>query len=127
MLQVVALADIQDPPLNDQGPTRKLARGLANIVFSPTELFNTATHINTREGNNSAWTYGILKGALRVVYRVGAGACEVVTFPFPSYKRSYRPHYKLNPPWIHSGYEEFPPELGQPTRFHHVRMDSGWE
>ena len=26
-------ADIQDPPSNDYGPTRKLGRGLSNLVF----------------------------------------------------------------------------------------------
>jgi len=36
-----ALADIQDPPSNDYGPTRKLGRGLSNFVWAPTDFFVT--------------------------------------------------------------------------------------
>ncbi len=32
------LADIQDPPAADYGPTRKLGRGLANMIFGWTEI-----------------------------------------------------------------------------------------
>ena len=40
-------ADIQDPPANDYGPTRKLARALANLcpVSSATEIPSSAVLI----------------------------------------------------------------------------------
>ena len=40
-LASVAFADIQDPPGNDYGPTRKLGRGLSNFVWAPTDFFVT--------------------------------------------------------------------------------------
>src|SRR6266404_5532122 len=30
--------DIQDPPANDYGPTRKLGRGLSNFFLAPAEI-----------------------------------------------------------------------------------------
>lgn len=33
-----ALADIQQPPSSEWGPTRKLGRGLGNICYGITEL-----------------------------------------------------------------------------------------
>jgi hypothetical protein len=46
LLAASAFADIQDPPANDQGPTRKLGRGLANVMFCPTEFIHTLCQIN---------------------------------------------------------------------------------
>ena len=37
------LGDIQDPPANDYGPTRKLGRGLSNFLCAPAEIFVTIT------------------------------------------------------------------------------------
>lgn len=125
-LSTVAFADIQDPPANDYGPTRKLGRGIANIfpLTHLTELSNTLCLINNREGNSAAWSYGVVKGVGRVFFRFGAGIYEFATFPFPTYKGSYRPFYKSNIPWIHGGYEEFPPELGFETRYSYVRENT---
>ena len=121
VLTAIAVADIHDPPMNDYGPTRKLGRGLANLAFGATEITSSACEMNEREGNAAAFTYGVLKGVGRVVARVGYGVYEVVTFPFPTTRSSYRPPYKSNVPWIHGGYEEFPPELGFHTRYRYVR------
>ena len=49
-LSSLALADIHDPPMNDQGPTRKLGRGLANMLFGASEIFQTPCEIQDREG-----------------------------------------------------------------------------
>jgi hypothetical protein len=57
LLSATALADIQDPPINDYGPTRKLGRGLANVIWGWTELVQQPNVINEREGNAAAWTY----------------------------------------------------------------------
>jgi putative exosortase-associated protein (TIGR04073 family) len=125
-LSAIALADIHDPPMNDQGPTRKLGRGIANIAFGATEILETPARINEREGNAAAASYGVVKGIGRFFFRFGKGVYEVVTFPFPTYKDSYRPAYRLDPPWIHGGYEEFPPELGFQTRFNYNRSYHGF-
>jgi putative exosortase-associated protein (TIGR04073 family) len=121
LLAATAFADIQDPPVNDQGPTRKLSRGIANIFFSSTELLQQPMLMNEREGNPAAWTYGIVKGGGRVIARVGWGIYDVLTFPFPTNRGSYKQPFKSNIPWIHGGMEEFPPELGWETRYHYVR------
>jgi putative exosortase-associated protein (TIGR04073 family) len=115
-----AYADIQDPPMNDQGPTRKLGRGLSNVLFHGTELPYTIAMINDREGNSAA-TYGVVKGIGRSVYRLHKGIFDVLTFPFPIYKGSYRQPYKRDVPWIHGGYDEFPPELGFESKYRYTR------
>ncbi len=124
-LSAIALADIHDPPMNEQGPTRKLGRGLANIIFGIAELPLALTEINDREGNAAAWTYGPVRGIGRTLYRLHKGIVEVASFPFPTYKASYRPPYKLDPPWLHGGFEEFPPELGFESRYRYVRSQQG--
>src|SRR4051812_40766324 len=88
-LASLALADIHDPPMNDFGPTRKLGRGLANLLFSSTELVQTPNEINDREGNSAAWSYGPVRGIGRFFFRIGMGVYEVATFPFPTSRGSY--------------------------------------
>ena len=58
---------------------------------------------------HAALSYGVIKGFGRWFFRFGAGWYEFATFPFPTYKGSYRPFYRPNIPWIHGGWEEFPP------------------
>ena len=120
-LAAAAYADIQDPPANDYGPTRKLGRAIANLcpVSAFTEVPNTVAEINDREGNASAATYGVVQGFGRFFARMGFGWYEFFTFPFPTYKGSYRPFYRDNVPWIHGGYEEFPPELGWKSMYNY--------
>jgi len=108
----VAYADIQAPPMSDMGPTRKLGRGISNVLFGFTELPNTVCKVNERQGNAAAFSYGVTKGIGRSLFRFGIGWYEIVTFPAPCYKSSYRAPYRSNIPWINGGYEEFPPELG---------------
>ncbi len=121
-----ALGDIHDPPMNDHGPTRKLGRGIANVAFAAVELSINPTEINEREGNAAGFSYGVVKGVGRFFFRIGMGVYDIATFPIPTYKGSYRPPYKLDPPWIHGGYEEFPPELGFESRYDYVRTYHGW-
>ena len=122
LLSAAAVADIQDPPMNDQGPTRKLGRGIANIAGGITEITHTSCMINEREGNSAAFSYGVIKGVGRFAARLGFGIYDVVTFPFPTTRSSYRPPLRSNIPWIHGGYEEFPPELGFESRYRYNRM-----
>jgi putative exosortase-associated protein (TIGR04073 family) len=120
--------DIQDPPANDYGPTRKLARAVANLcpVWAFTEVPNTIGEINIREGNSAAMTYGFIQGFGKFFCRMGFGWYEFVTFPWPTYKGSYRPFYRDNIPWIHGGFEEFPPELGFKSKYNYVQENTAW-
>ena len=125
-LAASAFADIQDPPMNEQGPTRKLGRGLANITFGSTEFFDTICKINDREGNAEAAGYGVVKGIGRTLLRLRYGVYDVLTFPFPTTQSSYRAPYKSDVPWIHGGMSEFPPELGFQSRYRYVRNGYGY-
>jgi putative exosortase-associated protein (TIGR04073 family) len=126
LLTASAFADIQDPPMNDFGPTRKLGRAFGNILFGLTEIPSTVVKLNERDGNADAASYGVVKGIGRVFYRLHKGFYELFTFPFPTYMGSYRPPYKSNVPWIHGGFEEFPPELGWETKYDYSRTSYGW-
>jgi putative exosortase-associated protein (TIGR04073 family) len=123
-LVVPAMADIQDPPLNDYGPTRKLGRGLSNVLYGVTEFPHTIALLNQREGNSAAASYGIIKGIGRTVARFHYGIYEIATFPFPTHNGSFRPPYRSNIPWIHGGYTEFPPEIGWQTRKTYNEIDT---
>jgi putative exosortase-associated protein (TIGR04073 family) len=114
-------ADIQDPPSNDYGPTRKLGRGLSNMVFGWSEIPVTIAKINKDEGNSAAAGYGVVRGVGRGFARFGAGLCEVLLWPIPVYRGTYLPILPSDIPWIHGGYQEFPPELGNESKYPYVR------
>ena|SRR6267378_3340933 len=116
-----ALADIQDPPSNDYGPTRKLGRGLSNFFIAPAEVFVTVTKVNTDEGNAAAAGYGVVRGLGRSGARHIAGLLEILLWPVPAYRQSYYPLLPSDIPWIHAGYSEFPPELGNESKYPYVR------
>jgi len=115
------LGDIQDPPANDYGPTRKLGRGLSNFFIAPAEVFVTVTTINTYDGNSAAAGYGVVRGVGRSGARHIAGLIEMLTFPFPIWRDSYYPLLPPDIPYIHAGYSEFPPELGNESKYPYVR------
>jgi putative exosortase-associated protein (TIGR04073 family) len=115
------LGDIQDPPANDYGPTRKLGRGLSNFFIAPAEVFVTVTTINTYDGNSAAAGYGVVRGVGRSGARHIAGLIEMLTFPFPIWRDSYYPMLPPDIPYIHAGYSEFPPELGNESKYPYVR------
>lgn len=112
--------------MNDQGPTRKLGRGLSNIMFGATEIFTSVSNINDLEGNAAACSYGIVKGTGRFFFRLQSGVRELLTFPFPTYRSSFRPPYRLSIPWVNGGYDEFPPELGFQTRKYYTTVSQGY-
>jgi len=114
-------ADIQDPPAADYGPTRKLSRGIANIFLAPAEIPVTIGKVNEDEGNAAAATFGVIKGTGRAFARFGVGFYEVLLWPIPVYKGSYYPVLRSDIPWIHRGYSEFPPELGNESKYPYVR------
>src|ERR1700704_727591 len=117
----IALADIQDPPSNDYGPTRKLGRGLSNFFLAPAEIPVTIAKINEDEGNSAAFGYGVMRGLGRSATRHIAGFLEIVLWPVPAWKQSYYPLLPSDIPWIHAGYPEFPPELGNESKYPYVR------
>jgi len=117
------MADIQQPPSSEWGPTRKLGRGLGNICYGITELPTSMASVNYFEGNSAAFSYGIVRGLGRFFARLGYGLYDTLLFPIPTYKGTYAPPYKSNVQWIWSGYSEFPPELLFETRYPYVRND----
>lgn len=114
-------ADIQDPPANEYGPTRKLSRGLSNVVFGLAELPVQIARVNTREGNAAALSYGVVRGIGRSYWRLHTGLWEMLSFPFPRNKGTYYPVLPSHLRHIHNGYEEFPPELGNESKYPYVR------
>jgi len=121
IFSATALADIQDPPSNDYGPTRKLGRGLSNLFLAPAEIPTTIAKVNKDEGNSAAAGYGVIKGFGRSAARHGAGLLELLTWPFPVWRDSYYPLLPSDIPYIHGGYAEYPPELGNETKYPYVR------
>ncbi len=119
-LATSALADIQDPPSNDYGPTRKLGRGLSNFFLGSAEIPVTVGKIDKDEGDPAAFGYGVVRGVGRSAERHIAGFVEVLTFPFPLHG-AYYPLLPSDIPWIHAGYPEFPPELGNESKYSYVR------
>jgi putative exosortase-associated protein (TIGR04073 family) len=116
-----AQADIQDPPSNDYGPTRKLGRGLSNFFLAPAEIAVTVAKINEDEGNSAAAGYGVVRGVGRTAARHVAGFIEILTFPFPMWRESYYPILPNDTRYIHAGFSEFPPELGNESKYPYVR------
>ena len=116
-----AIADIQDPPGNDYGPTRKLGRGISNFLFASSELPDTVCKVSKTEGNVAAAGYGVVRGLGRSTARHATGLLEILTFPFPIWHDSYRPILPNDIPWIHAGYAEFAPELGNESKYPYCR------
>lgn len=109
--------------MSDQGPTRKLGRGISNVFFATSELVETVRLVDAAEGNN-AIGFGAVKGLGRMFARMGVGVFEILTFPWPTNKGKYTPHLRPAIPWIYSGYEEFPPEIGWESRYPYARVVS---
>ena len=116
-----AVADIQDPPGNEYGPTRKLGRGIGNFLFASSELPHSVCEINRVEGNSAAASYGVVRGLGRSTARHFTGLLEILTFPLPIWRGSYRPILPSDVPSIHAGYSEFPPELGFESKYPYCR------
>ena len=108
-----SFADIQAPPKSEYNTNRKLARGLANIVYGWAELPATVFREHENNGQSSEiLMYGIINGLERTGQRLAYGLYEVVNFRKPLYKDSYRPPYaSVNYDPV-NGYEEFPPQIG---------------
>lgn len=121
----LSYADIQAPPKSQYTNVRKLSRGLANILYSWTEIPNSVIRLNERqEQSTNVVVYGIVQGLERTGVRIAYGLYEVVNFNRPIYKDSFRPPYagkRLKPV---SGYEEFPGQIGYLSTVDYVRQGS---
>jgi putative exosortase-associated protein (TIGR04073 family) len=117
-----SFADIQDPPSREYGPTRKFGRGLSNAAFCVSEFPVQIARVNEREGNSAALGYGVVRGVGRTFMRFGFGLFEMFSFPFPVNQGTYRPVLPSHIHDIHGGYEEFPPELGNESKYSYVRQ-----
>jgi putative exosortase-associated protein (TIGR04073 family) len=117
-----AFADIHDPPSHHYGPTRKLGRGISNLLFGIAELPVAIARVNEREGNSAAASYGVVRGVGRSYIRIHAGLFEIFSFPFPVHRGTYYPILRPPIPYVEAGYEEFPPELGNESKYPYVRM-----
>ena len=123
-LSPLGKADIQAPPASDQGPTRKIGRGLGNLLYGSTEIFESMSDVNYQDGNSAAFSYGLVRGLGRTFARIGYGVFEIVTFPFPTQHGTYQPPYQNNIQWLNSGYSEFPPEVSFETKYDYSRQYS---
>lgn len=122
----VASADIQSPPGHHYNWSRKLSRGAANILYGWTEPFDVWARTNKSDGAHAAFMDFFVEGFKRTAVRAGYGAYEVLTFPLPTYKLTYRPPYYRKPqidPWW--GYSEFSPEMGFESNLEYNRSQ-GW-
>ena len=108
-----ASADIQSPPGHHYNWSRKLSRGLGNMVFSPMEYATRWRYTNAESGPLAAISDAAIEGSKRSVVRLVTGAYEILTFPFPSWKLTYRPPF-YRKEYVDNwwGYTEFSPDLG---------------
>jgi putative exosortase-associated protein (TIGR04073 family) len=109
----LAFGDIQSPPAGRWTWSRKLSRALATIAYGTTESPVLWARSERAEGGNTAYARQVGEGTVRSIVRLGYGLYELVTFPFPTYKGTYRPPYyvKSDKDYWH-GYDEFPPQVG---------------
>lgn len=120
-----AHADIQAPPKSQYTATRKLSRGLANILYSWTELPNTIIRSNERQDQaTEVVVFGIVRGIARTGVRLGYGVYEVINFQRPLYKDSFRAPYTSKKFAPISGYEEFPGQIGSLSTVEYSRTGS---
>jgi putative exosortase-associated protein (TIGR04073 family) len=123
----IASADIQAPPGSTYTATRKLGRGLSNILYGFMEIPEQIVRKTDDHGRKAGWTYGAVDGTNRALKRLGYGFYEVFTFTCPTYRGTFKPPYErcgednriqMNPS---DGLSEFPPELGFESYYFHTR------
>ena len=126
----VASADIQAPPGADYTSTRKLGRGLSNILYGFMEIPEMLVRRTKANGRKGGSTVGLVDGTNRAFRRLGYGFYELVTFHCPTYRGTFKPPYErcgqdgrveMDPS---HGLSEFPPQLGFERQFTHVRFQS---
>lgn len=79
-----------------QDMTKKLGRGLANILTGWIELPKNIYDTSVEENPLAGITIGTAKGVGMTIVRTGAGIYETITFPFPlpeGYKPVLEPEF----------------------------------
>ncbi len=121
-----AFGDIQSPPGHHFNWSRKMSRGIGNMLFGPLEYFSVWRATNASDGSVAAASDFLVEGTKRTLVRLVYGIYETATFPVPSWKITYRPPYKtkeaLDNWW---GYTQFAPQTGARSEFGHSRSQ-GW-
>ena len=113
-IAAVAVADIHEPPKARYTKTRKLARGLSNILYGWTEIPTTMCRMGQlhTEQARGVFVAGFMQGAQRAGARLKYGFVEVINYQKPLWKDSYRPPMPDIDYLPTRGYEEFPPQIG---------------
>lgn len=121
-----AFGDIQSPPGHHYNWSRKLSRGVGNILFGWLEYPTTWRKTNHSDGAIAAASDFLVEGTKRTLVRAVHGVYETATFPVASHKQTYRPAYgykeSLDNWW---GYTQFAPELGFRSEVPYSRSQ-GW-
>lgn len=121
LLPTSLFADIQSPPGGHYSPSHKLGRGIANVLYSPTEIpHNVSKTYHHTSSSSAAMSYGLVQGVKKTSVRIGHGFRDIFTFPART-RGSYKP--TLTPQSIDyfHGYSDFPPEVGRHNRTYYVR------
>ena len=122
-------ADIQSPPGSHFTPTRKLGRGISNILYGFMEIPTSVISKNSMFGRK-AEPYGAVAGISKTFQRLGYGFYEVVTFHCPTYRGTFKQPYErcgqdgrveMDPTL---GLSEFPPQLGFGTQYRYSRSQA---
>jgi putative exosortase-associated protein (TIGR04073 family) len=111
----LSTADIQAPPAEKHGVLRKLSRAVSNIVYGVAELPTQWVKSEFEGGTSEQAGYGTVYGAGKTLARLGFGVYELVTFPVPTYKGTFRAPYPESireATHPQTGFFEFPPEVG---------------
>lgn len=126
VLSSTALGDIQSPPGHHYNWSRKLSRGVGNLLFGWLEYPAVWRKTNKSDGAVAAASDFLIEGTKRTLVRAVHGVYEVATFPVASHKLTYRPAYgykeQLDNWW---GYTQFAPELGFRSEMTYSRSQ-GW-
>lgn len=121
-----AFGDINSPPGHHFKWSRKLSRGVGNILFGWMEYPAVWSKTNKSEGSVAAASDFLIEGTRRTLSRAVYGIYETATFPVASWKLTYRPPYGIKESqdtWW--GYTEFAPQLGFRTEMPYSRTQ-GW-
>lgn len=88
-----------------EGISRKLGRGIANVMTCPLELIRTPTLVGRKDGVFAQLTVGVVQGAWKTLARGVTGVYEIATFyaPIPA---GFRPIVKPEFVWKDGNWAE---------------------
>lgn len=81
------------------GPEQKLGRGISNATeFARLgEMRSSMETTCLWEGSDASYTTGVVRGFNKSVARTVVGACEIATFPVPSYDPMFTNYLSVKP------------------------------